>query len=135
MASISIDEAVKEIGELISGLEDRRSLLRKIGILLRNSTRLRFDTQLSPDRVKWIPSLRARREGNKTLTDEGNLRRSLVSTSDNDEVNIGTDIDYAKNHQLGLGNNPERAFLGLSTEDRNKIFDLVKEEIESKLKK
>ncbi len=135
MANLTINEGVKEIEKIISSLKDRRILLKKIGDLLRASSRLRFDTELSPDRKKWIPSLRARREGNKTLTDEGNLRRSLVATSDNDEVNIGTDIEYAKYHQLGIGNNPERAFLGLSAADKEKILSLIQDEIESKLRR
>ena len=127
---ISIDEGIKEITLLVSKLNNRKDLLRKIGILLRNSTRLRFDTEQSPDRKKWIPSLRARREGNKTLTDEGNLRRSLQVTNDNNEVNIGTDVEYAKFHQLGLGDQPERAFLGLSRSDRKKVLDLIERELE-----
>jgi len=130
MASITVDEAVKEIGELLAATQDRRQMLRKIGKLLQQSTRLRFETERDPDRKRWIPSLRAIREGNRTLTDEGTLRRSISFTSDNNEVNVGTDVPYGKDHQFGRRNLPTRRFLGLSLEDRRKILQLIEQELE-----
>lgn len=131
MASVTIDGAIRELEGLLSQLSNRRDILRKIGLLLRSSTRLRFDTELNPERKRWQPSLRALREGNKTLTDEGKLRRSISFDSDNDEVVVGTNVSYGKFHQLGLRGNPERAFLGLSKSDREKILDLIESELNS----
>ncbi len=49
----------------------------------------------------WKPSARSRRDSGKPLTDSGRLRRSITVAARNKSVRVGTNVEYARIHQLG----------------------------------
>ncbi|NYZ12886.1 phage virion morphogenesis protein [Azospirillum sp. RWY-5-1] len=68
---------------------------------LETETRHRFATGTGPDGVAWTPSRRAKRQGGQTLVDQGHLRDSVTSRSDDRSAEVGTDRAYAAIHQFG----------------------------------
>lgn len=69
---------------------------------LRTSTVLRFQLEKSPEGKPWRTSIRARDQGGKTLTDTGRLKTSILATSDETGLAVGTNTIYAAAHQFGL---------------------------------
>lgn len=129
------------------GANLRSELFAPIGTELMSSTRARFDTGVGPDGEAWVPSLRAKMTGGKTLVKEGDLLDSIDGLVEDDAVEISTVWPYAAAHQFGAtitGPNglafrladggfrrvtsvtlPARPFLGLSPEDVDVIVDLA----------
>lgn len=62
-----------------------------------SSTSMRFRTETGPDGQKWKPSLRARLIGGRTLTDEGDLARSISGRHGSDFAEWGVNRIYAAN--------------------------------------
>lgn len=126
---------------------DLTPLLEGIGLYLEGATIDRFDNETAPDGARWVPSIRARTEGGKTLSDSAQLRGSITSEAGPSEVAVGTNKIYAGVHQFsaviraksapflsfelpgGLGFRrvkeveiPARPFLGLSGEDEAELL-------------
>lgn len=70
-------------------------VMRRIGVAMVASTRLRFKSGTAPDGSKWFPSKRALARGGQTLRDTGRLQRSLVSRAESNAVAWGTNVVYA----------------------------------------
>ncbi|HEX7821046.1 MAG TPA: phage virion morphogenesis protein [Sphingobium sp.] len=95
------DRVEQQLRAIASGVADRRELMEGIGLYLESSTLDRFDQERAPDGSSWTPSLRAKEEGGKTLTDHAILRGSITSNASNDSVEWGSNLIYARPHQLG----------------------------------
>ncbi|MCY3878611.1 MAG: phage virion morphogenesis protein [Rhodobacteraceae bacterium] len=97
--------ASADLARRIARMSDTRPVMDEIGSLLEESTRERFDRERGPDGAPWLPSLRARREGGKTLTDSARLRESITrrvtGSGSRAEVEVGTNVIYAAIHQFG----------------------------------
>ena len=79
-----------------------RPLWRALASYGESSTRLRFRNQLDPDGRRWVPSMRARTQGNgRTLVDKARLLRSITHNATNDGGEWGTNVVYAAIHQFG----------------------------------
>jgi phage virion morphogenesis protein len=142
----------RALAGLVMRFDDIEPLMSGIGVYLEGATIERFDTQSAPDGSRWSPSLRARTEGGKTLTDTSQLRSSITSEADSNSVAVGTNKIYAGIHQFGgtiraksaaglrfqlpggLGfrrvmavEMPARPFLGLSSEDETEILAQVED--------
>jgi phage virion morphogenesis protein len=90
------------LGSLAGRLDDQRGMWDEIGAALETSARIRItDTNRAPDGNPWPPSLRARLTGGKTLYKSGDLQRSITHNVLSNGVEIGTDLAYARIHQLG----------------------------------
>lgn len=137
---------------LVERFGDIRPLMERFGSVLETSTIERFDEERAPDGTKWLPSFRAKHEGGKTLTDTARLRLSIRPVASADQVEIGTNVIYARIHQEGgtirakgkalaftlpgLGLRlatsvtiPARPFLGLSADDRDELAAQVEDYI------
>lgn len=66
-----------------------------------NSTRLRFERQAGPDGKAWKTSARAAKTGGKTLVMKRRLLRSITSVYGSDHASWGSNLIYARIHQLG----------------------------------
>lgn len=95
---LAIERALAAIAD---GFEDTTELMQDIGLFLESDTLDRFDTETAPDGSAWQPSLRAKTEGGKTLSDTSQLRSSITSEAGNREVAVGTNKIYAGVHQDG----------------------------------
>lgn len=72
-----------------------------IGEILIEGTDQRFKTGKSPEGKKWKTSIRASREGGKTLIKDSDLRGSITKKVTPEGVAIGTNKVYARIHQKG----------------------------------
>ena len=129
---------------------DLSPLMDIFGLYLESSTIERFDTETAPDGSKWTPSIRARDQGGKTLTDKGLLKASQTYRAGSDEVEWGSNLIYAAPHNFGatirplngeflsfalpggLGFRrvrevvlPQREFLGINDEDETELLALA----------
>lgn len=89
------------LGALVAAFGDLTPLMDGFGLTLESATIDAFDTETAPDGTRWTPSLRARQQGGKTLTDTAQLRASITSQAGADSVEVGTNKIYAGVHQFG----------------------------------
>jgi phage gpG-like protein len=162
----AVRAAISRAQRKTSGLSP---LMREVAAIVENSTRGRFKTQADPDGKPWKPlsvstkRARARRAaGGRTYTkngrrttaaftraylsaqillDTGRLRASIVSVFNAREAIVGSNLIYARIHQLGgqAGRGrrvtiPARPFLGLSNADRTDIVEAVQSFLAGALK-
>lgn len=109
-------------------LSDKQALLDSVGEALVSGTLARFDAEKDPKGNTWKPSRRAQEEGGKTLSDTVILRRSVEYATAGDKVLVGSNLPYARIHQLGgkAGRGKKitlsaRPYLGVSDEDREEV--------------
>lgn len=140
-------EVERALGGLLARFGDLTPLMERFGIVLETSTIERFDNERAPDGTPWLPSLRAKATGGKTLTDTARLKQSVRFIASPDQVEIGTNVIYARVHQEGatirakgdgrlkfrlaggLGFRsprqvviPARPFLGVSADDQEELL-------------
>ncbi|WP_298173935.1 phage virion morphogenesis protein [Novosphingobium sp.] len=140
----------RKLAGLVKAFGDLEPLMQGFGLYLESATIDRFENERGPDGQRWKPSLRARQQGGKTLTDRPQLRSSITSQAGPDSVEVGTNKIYGGIHQFGgtiraknaeyltfrlpggLGvrrvksvTMPARPFLGLSSEDENELLALT----------
>lgn len=134
------------LGAAIAKTDDARGLFDAIGMALVDSTQNRFETETDPTGNPWPASWRKTMSGGRTLTDTAALVQSITYEATDSSVAVGTNLIYAAIHQLGgtirakttkglrfrgPGNGdwvnksevtiPQRAFLGLDSDDENEI--------------
>lgn len=137
MAGISITitpdlTGARRLGELSA--EDLETLVFTVGELMVTQTKTRIaDEKTGPDGAPWAPWSEAyaatRSARHSLLVGVGNpgLLESIANHSTADAAIIGTNLVYARVHQLGSedGAIPARPYLGLSGENRREIEELV----------
>lgn len=104
MAGVSIevtglDSVLGALGRLTQPV--RRDTLDEVGQYLVSEITDLFRRGAAPDGTPWVPSLRARLEGGKTLLDRGHLRDSFTHQADDAELVVGTNDKRARIHQFG----------------------------------
>ena len=145
MARISIRvEGLEEVNRLFARLRRAGALaptLRTIGEHMLDTTRARFDTQTTPDGAPWAPldprtARRKKKNADKILTEEGELRGSLAYRVGSDELLVGSPEKYAATHQFGDAsrNIAARPFLGLSADDRAEIERIARDRLAKALR-
>ncbi|MQX36821.1 phage virion morphogenesis protein [Roseospira navarrensis] len=162
--AIRIDDAdLRRAGHALDALvrdADRaHDLMDEIGAALVTSVQQRFQAGRSPDGDRWTPSRRAARTGGQTLVDRGHLRDSITHAADSRSARVGTNLIYARIHQLGgqiraraggalaiplpdggvaLRKSvtlPARPYLGISADDREEIGDIIRERLRDALRR
>lgn len=131
----ALTENLAELQRRLNG--DMTPLMSAIGGVLENSTRDRFNTKTDPNGRTWkplSPATLARRKGRGggILVDWGDLFHSISYDTTPSSVTVGTDRHYGKYHQMGWGV-PQRAFLGLSYQDKADITDMINDFIAGQL--
>lgn len=117
-------------------------LFATIGSEVENQTRRRIQSEkTAPDGTPWTPWTEGykatRRRGKKLLQSEGHLLDSVQSHVLPEGVEVGSNLIYARIHQLG-GEPvnipiPARPYLGLSAENASDIESLVGDFLEATL--
>nr|DAX42777.1 MAG TPA: virion morphogenesis protein [Caudoviricetes sp.]DAY21048.1 MAG TPA: virion morphogenesis protein [Caudoviricetes sp.] len=142
-----VSDQLPQLAANLLALEDKLGgdltpLMDKIGALLENSTRERFESKRDPDGISWEqlkPATIARKQHKNgsirggILVDHGDLRKSITYHASVQSVAVGTDRHYGQYHQTGTVHLPARRFLGLSTEDQNGINDIIHQFLEDVL--
>ncbi len=125
------------------------------GALVNGAIRRIGTSNVGPDGTPWLPSRRVAEHGGKTLFLSGALVNSITSVASRDHVVVGTNTPYAAVHQFGAGQGqfgavmgrtkttgkrkksqdyftllpwgdiPARPYLGISSEERETIGDIV----------
>jgi phage virion morphogenesis protein len=97
-------EAQAALGTLagyIARTANPRGMFERIGASVVTSTQRRFELGRDPDGVPWLPSLRARAKGGKTLVLSARLMQSQTFIASDTGVEAGTNAIYAAIHQFG----------------------------------
>lgn len=79
----------------------KAEMMDQIGSGLVSGATQRFIDQVSPDGVAWLPSQRAIAENGQTLRDTGRLMASITHVLTGDDVEYGTNVEYAKTMHFG----------------------------------
>lgn len=121
MITIEAEQAFAEIDAMLMRMHESAPFLEAVGDREVELARERIrDTKLDPlgnAWAPWAPFTRSEREhkGNADLGllfDEGDLLLSLGKAIFGDSVEIGSNLDYAKDLQEGTDKMPAREFLG-----------------------
>lgn len=121
----NLESLTRTLQEIARAGQSLQPLADDIGRLLVSQTVQRFVDETDPNGVPWIPSQRALREGNQTLTDTGTLRNSFTYTADDTGATVLTSVGYAVDHQVGIPPSKERAFMGLNDANEGEILDMA----------
>lgn len=141
LLSISISDTARDgvLAKLkvLAELTDPTFVVQQASALVLNRIRSRFLREVDPAENPWPPSKAAiaRRAsgGTGTLFDTGRLFRSIqLASLQGNEARIGTDVPYAKYHQLGIGQ-VQRQFLGISDGDARLVERVLQRMINQQL--
>ena len=123
------DKALSKAGHKLG---DTQALMESVGDALVSGTLKRFDAEEEPTGKKWPKSKRAAKEGGQNLTDKAFLRRSIDYAATPEKVMVGSNLPYARIHQLGgktgKGHKvdmPARPYLGVSKEDMEEVRETM----------
>lgn len=122
-ASLSWGGFDKVVGKAAATFGDqKKALMASIGEALVSSTLKRFDAEEGPDGKKWQPSHRAAAESGKTLTNTAHLRKSIDYAATPGKVMVGSNLPYARIHQLGGTIKPKKKYLKFKGKDGKDVF-------------
>lgn len=135
--SLAIDTAdLQEIdaalAEALEKASQTRGLMENIAGILETSAVQRFEEQRGPNGEPWEKSQAARDRGGLTLVDNAILMGSITSRASDAEAEVGSNVVYARIHQLGgragRGHSmelPARPYLGVGEGDGAAISDAM----------
>ena len=146
MAGASFDLDMNALTRVVEGMTERMNdmqlLAEDVGELLVSSTLERFERGVDPEGNAWPVSIRAAREGGKTLVDKGasgGLMGSILYEASPTMVIVGSDKIYAAIHQYGgqAGRGrkvtiPKRSYLGINDADRDEIKGMMLDHLNGK---
>lgn len=123
----SVNAAIARTTALTPVLEDIRERM-----LL--SIRMNFREGGRP--IRWRPSRRAIAQHGQTLVDTARLQNSITGRIEGHSVVIGTNVQYAAQHQFGMRakNLVARPFLLVQDADMRYIEEVVQEFLEEPLR-
>ncbi len=91
----------KAVAGAVKKMANRKLLMATIGETLVSGTIKRFADEQDPQGQKWEKSERAKAESGVTLTETGRLRKSIDYAATPNKVMVGSNVAYARIHQLG----------------------------------
>lgn len=153
MSSIRVEvdqELLNRLHELSE--PDIRAAMTAAGEAIRTSTLERFEREKDPDGRPWKKSIRAQRDGGKTLTISRDLANSIHVESSAKGVEVGTNKEYAAVHQFGatirakgdgllkfmIGDQwiskkevkiPARPYMGITEDDMQEITHIIEDAV------
>jgi phage virion morphogenesis protein len=144
LTSIKGDKALQiKFRRLASQIKSNKTpMYKRIGIKLLNEIDKNFKTE-SHDGKRWQSlsdrTIFARRRGPRAgspqiLQDTGTLRRSFDFEATNNQVKVGTNIEYAPKHEHGIGV-PQRKMLPSDRKALEISVKIADQYIEDQLKK
>lgn len=124
----AVQAALKRIGRIKT-----RSALRVVGLQIQEQVERRIETEKrAPNGLRWAPwspgYAKTRGPQHSLLVDTGRLLDSFRTVNAGAEVQMGTDVEYARK------NDREREFMGLSEDNKREIRDVVEDWLREQLK-
>ena len=120
---LSLEQAQQEIQNMMDTVmlyQRRKPLFTRLGRALTSDAKMNFRGQHEPDGTRWAP-LKTRK--GQILSDTGRLKNSLTYKTSNDEVEVGTNVKYARTHQFGAIIKPKnKKFLKFKGANGQDIF-------------
>lgn len=99
--TLDSEEMQKLLENIETKAKDMSDAMQAIAFLGEQQMEDSFQTETAPDGTAWTPSWRKQEQGGKTLTKDGNLRRSASSEFDGESVQWGVGMMYGAIHQFG----------------------------------
>ena len=122
--------------------ENMRPLMKNIAGIMADATEQNFENEGRPDKWQELAKrtikqrTKTKHYPGKILQVEGRLALSVTTQYDNDSAVIGSNLAYARIHQLGgqTGKNksveiPARPYLGLTNDEYNEIIYIAQKYI------
>lgn len=144
MSSIRV-EVDQELLDRLRGLQeaDIAAAMAAVGEAIRTSTLERFEREKDPEGRPWKKSIRAQRDGGKTLSISRTLATSIHIESSAKGVEVGTNLIYAATHQFGDRNRtirrgngrtiridiPARPYMGITEEDMQEVTHIIEDAV------
>lgn len=118
---VSVKSDLKGLEQAGARAKNLRPLLRILGQIGRSSVVRNFEAGGRPR--KWLPSIRVRKKGGLTLVFRGRLRQSINVQVSDTYVAVGTNLVYARIHQLGgvIETGPRRHVLAFRRDKSGKL--------------
>ncbi len=95
ITSVGAHEIEREMLALLAAGEDLSEFNSSLGVEMEAVTLTLFDLEQDVDGNPLTPSIRAKTEGGKTLTDSGRYKDSITSQSDARSIEWGSNLIYA----------------------------------------
>ena len=127
----------KALLQVAQKCEDMRPLMKNIAGIMADATEQNFEEEGRPDKWQKLAKrtikqrTKTKHYPGKILQVEGRLALSVTTQYDNDSAVIGSNLDYARIHQLGgqAGKGlkttiPARPYLVLTNDEYNEIIDI-----------
>lgn len=134
MTSITVTglDAVTAALKRLSSIKTQDAL-RVVGSKIQEQVERRIETEKkAPNGLRWAPWTRAYAETRGTqhslLIDTGDLLGSFRTINVGNEVQMGTEITYARK------NDREREFMGLSEDNKREVRDVIEEWLREQLR-
>ncbi|MEN8721867.1 MAG: phage virion morphogenesis protein [Alphaproteobacteria bacterium] len=129
---IETDTATAMFARLRGATDDMTPVMADIASFLESRSIDSFENQIAPDGTPWQPSQAAGERGGLTLVDKARLRDSVAGFYGSDFAGVGSNLVYARIHQLGgkAGRNqsvalPARPFLAGYEDDISSQFGVL----------
>ena len=137
-AQVITGDIQTRLQDLEKVLADLTPLYKEIGEVLLLQTDERFRREVDPSGIPWKPNtaytLRLKKQQRRImriLQSTGRMRASVSYQASREGVVAGTNVQYARLHQLGGRSGkfqiPIRRFLGVGPKDQDEILALVEE--------
>lgn len=118
---------------------DLSGIMAYIGEKMTESTKQRFQSGTGVDGEQWkqnSPLTLSKKSGSLPLTDSGILGSTIMSFVNGNELQVGSNMEYAAMQQFGgkksefahlWGDIPARPFLGVSSSDQDMILTTIQD--------
>lgn len=110
-----------------------RPVMRAVALQIQEQVERRIESEKrAPNGLRWAPwsrgYARTRRPEHSLLIDTGRLLESFRTINVGSEVQMGTDVEYARK------NDKEREFMGLSESNKREVRDVIDEWLRERLR-
>ena len=131
---LALNEKIAGLAERLSAAGRRAELLDALGEEIENQTKERFASKRAPDGEAWLPwsekyaaRIGRRYPGASLLVRRRQLEQSITHAVENEDLRVGSNMEYAASHQYGWEDIPERPYLGITEENMGELGMLVED--------
>jgi phage virion morphogenesis protein len=130
-------KVAQALNKLLRQGQDVSPALIDIGEYLEETHKQRFVDQQAPNGEPWEPlspkTLKKKKRQDRVLTETGTLVDTLNYQLGVNQLQFGSNREYAATHQFGREADgiPARSFLGIAPFERNEILAILQEHLQN----